>query len=129
MATSFTLTADRIIKITLQGIKPQVERATNALYMAIRMNSPVRTGTFLSQNRNMGVRIENGNTMIGEVINEGAYPERVEFGFGRGGKIGGRMTAVRWHLLNGQIYVDKWAHPFQKSLLQIKPSFLQSLRW
>jgi hypothetical protein len=106
MATSFTLTADRIIDITLQGIKPQVEKATNALYMAIRMNSPVRTGKFLGQNRNMGVRIE-GNSMIGEVINEGAYPERVEFGFGRGGRIGGRMTAVRWHLLNGQIYVDK----------------------
>lgn len=80
MATSFTLTAERITKLTLDSLKPLVARATNELYLAIRMNSPVNTGVYISGHRNLGVRIE-GNKVIGEVMNQGTYPERVEFGF------------------------------------------------
>ena len=113
MPTSFTLTADRIVKLTLEAVKPKVERATNELYMQIRMLSPVRTGVYISGHRNMGVRIE-GNKVIGEVMNQGKYPERVEFGFGRNGGLGNRMTAVRWHLMNGQIFYNKGANTYQK---------------
>lgn len=80
MATSFTLTAERITKLTLDKLKPVVARYTNELYLAIRMYSPVRSGVYISGHRNMGVRIE-GNKVIGEVMNQGTYPERVEFGF------------------------------------------------
>ena len=124
--TNFKITAESLIKQTITMKRKRMETATNALFLAVRMLSPVRTGTYIGSHRNLGVRQE-GNRLIGEVSNEWPYPERVEYWFWKGGRIGGRLNSVRWHLMNWQIYVDKGSHAYQKALLQIKDQFLKSV--
>lgn len=124
--TNYKITAESLIKQTMTMKRKRMESATNALFLAVRMYSPVRTGTYIGSHRNMGVR-QDEFRLIWEVTNEWPYPERVEYGFWKGGRIGGRLTSVRWHLLNGQIYVDKGSHTYQKALLQIKDQFLKSV--
>ena len=76
--TSFSLTADKIAKMFLKDAMPKLTTGLNELFMGIQILSPVSTCKYISQHRNIGVRHE-GYQLIGEIVNEGAYPERVEF--------------------------------------------------
>jgi hypothetical protein len=82
--------------------------------------TPVDTWTYLKQNKKRPIRIEN-DKVIGEVVNEWEYSERVEYGF--------RSTAVNWHMNDGTIFRNIWANTYQRAILKVKDRFIKRLKW
>lgn len=128
MPTIFHITEETLTKFAKKVAIDVVHKTTDQLYLEVQKLSPIRTGEYASWHRNMWVRIV-WDQCIWEIKNTGSYPERVEFWFWKWGWIWNRQTAVNWHLRNGTIYHDKWAHTYKKSLLKVKPFFNQLLKW
>lgn len=51
--TKFTITADKITDMFIKSLMPIMRQATNELFMQIQLFSPVRTGKYISQHRNI----------------------------------------------------------------------------
>jgi hypothetical protein len=120
MPIIFKLDFKNLKKNVLKDISRTVSKVTNMVYQDIIELSPIDTWEYLSNHKNMGIRIEK-TRVIWTIENVWEYTERVEKGF--------RKTPVNWHLLNiWQIYYSRGANVYEKAIAKNKDFFIKSLR-